>query len=124
MKTVTNRTRRLSGLLTTTALFAWGCGDGAAKPSASLTTALATVSGIVTSKGKPVSKGEVHFDSPSAPPGQASAKSTLDPKGHYSVKAQPGPNRVVVVTPGKKQPEMHAFEVKDGENSHDISLSP
>jgi hypothetical protein len=124
IKTVTNTTRRLSGLLATTALVAWGCGDGAANPSAWPSTAEASVSGTVTSKGKPMSKGEVHFDSPDAPPGHASARSALDPKGHYSVKTRPGPNRVVVVIPGRKQPEMHAFEAKEGENSYDISLSP
>jgi hypothetical protein len=121
---VRNTTRRLSRLLATTTLVAWGC-DGAANPLASPPPgAETTVSGTVTSKGKPVSKGEVHFDNPIAPAGHASARSALDAKGHYSLKTQPGPNRVVVVIPGRKQPEMHAFEVKEGENSHDIPLSP
>jgi hypothetical protein len=120
---VINRARRLSELVATSALVACGCGDGAAKPSAATPTAEATVSGTVTSNGKPVSKGEILFDNPSAPPGHPSARSALDPKGRYSLKTQPGPNRVVVVIPGQKQPEMHPFEVKEGENSHDIALS-
>ena len=59
-----------------------------------------------------------------APAGPCVGAIGLDAKGHYSLKTQPGPNRVVVVILGRKQPEMHAFEVKEGENSHDIPLSP
>ena len=57
-------TKLVAGMTTSAALFgAWGCGGSTSgRPSVSSSTATAKVSGTVTFKGKPATKGTLTFD--------------------------------------------------------------
>ena len=108
-------------------LAGWGCGDGST-PAVSSSTTEATVSGTVTIKGKPATKGEVTFD-----PANVNRKSAplatakINEEGTYTVTTLVGSNVVRVATPEttrdpKLQYNETTFDVQSGTNKLDIAL--
>ena len=100
-----------------------GCGDGA-----SSSTSEATVTGVVTLMGKPVSGGEVRFDAANINRKDEPQRSAgIGKDGRYTIKALVGSNRVTPVIPsvgrgGDLRRAIKSIEVASGENSCDIDI--
>jgi hypothetical protein len=103
-----------------------GCGDGA--PAASSSTEEATVHGIVTIDGMPSSGGKITFKSANIARRTTDASADIGEDGSYTIKTLVGENQIRV-SPGpnkkKKGSGMYSvdvFEVKSGDNTHDVTL--
>ena len=114
----------LAGLLC--GLAAGGCTPGAPYAESSLTEA--TVTGHVTSQGKPVAKGQVIFDPANINrPREAARTAQIREDGTYQVTTLIGTNRVTVAIPGRATKAgfpyiQHSFDVKAGSNSFDVTI--
>jgi len=102
-----------------------GCGSGA--PYAESSTTEATVTGRVTSEGKPVTKGQVIFD----PTNINRRKETphmadIRKDGTYEVTTLIGDNRVTLAIPSRPKKKagtrifQKVYDVKVGTNTFDI----
>ncbi len=82
------------------ALAAGGCSSGV--PYAESSRKEATVTGRVTSQGKPVTTGKVIFDPANINrPNEPAATAEIGKDGAYEVKTLIGANRVTVAIPGR-----------------------
>ena len=82
------------------ALSVGGCSSGA--PYAESSRKQATVTGSVTSQGKPVTTGKVIFDPANVNrPNEPAAMAEIGKDGTYEVKTLIGANRVTVAIPGR-----------------------
>jgi hypothetical protein len=108
------------------ALAAGGCGSGA--PYAESSMAEATVTGHVTSQGKPVTKGQVIFDPANVNRPRESARTAeIRQDGTYEVTTLIGENRVTVAIPGRTQKKaapyvQRVFKVESSGNTLDIPV--
>jgi len=88
----------------------------------------ATVTGSVKIRGKAPAKGKVRFDpANSSRPDAPVATADIGADGKYTAKTLVGKNRVTVDSPETAKDRTLAYEqieldVKDGENSFDITL--
>ena len=88
----------------------------------------ATVSGHVTSEGKPVTKGRVVFDPANVNRRNESARTAeIRPDGTYEVKTLIGENRVTVAIPGRSSKKatpyvQQVITVKTSGNTLDIPV--
>jgi hypothetical protein len=121
--------RRGTGSVVVALLFAvGGCNQG--RPSVPTSTEEATVTGSVTVRGKPATKGEIVFDSSNYLRKENAVRTApIQQDGSYTIKTFIGGNRVQVNAPGvvagrAGTPADQSFEVKPGENRFDIELSP
>jgi len=117
---------------TSTALFvllcgltAGGCGSGA--PYAESSKTEATVTGRVTSQGKPVTKGQVIFDPANINrPTETARMAEIGKDGTYEVTTLIGENRVTVAIPARPKKKVgtphvqKVCNVQSGSNSFDI----
>jgi hypothetical protein len=69
-----------------------GCGDG--KPYVDTSMTEATVSGIVTVRGKPADGGKIFFNGNSTGRSVPIKEATIGPDGSYTIKAYTGVNQV------------------------------
>src|SRR5437773_1460517 len=69
-----------------------GCGDG--KPSVDTSLTEATVTGVVTAKGEPVSGGTIHFNPSNSGRIVPTKSAEIGPDGTYTIKTYTGDNRV------------------------------
>jgi hypothetical protein len=105
----------------------WGCGGG--RPAVDTSTTEATVSGVVTIKGKPAAGGTISFDPSNVERKFEAVRSApIGEDGAYSVTTLVGQNQVSFSGPMINQyPEianesfMHDLEA--GENSIDFELA-
>jgi len=102
-----------------------GCGSSGA-PAVSSSTEEATIHGTVTVGGKKASGGKILFDPSNVhrkSVGAASAEIGKD--GTYTIKTLVGENQIRVESPETKKGmfSTDAFEVKSGDNTHDVSLT-
>jgi hypothetical protein len=82
-------------------LAAGGCGQGTPHAESSLTEA--TVTGRVTSGGKPISEGRVIFDPANVRRSTVVARTaTIGPDGTYKITTLVGENRVTVAIPARR----------------------
>ncbi|WP_435015347.1 hypothetical protein TA3x_002885 [Tundrisphaera sp. TA3] len=109
-------------------ILAQGCGGGA--PPVDTSTAQATVSGKVTIRGKPATKGSINFD-PSNIKRKDAAPTTaaIGPDGSYTAKTLLGVNQVTFSGPPfVKDPALQdsqfQFDVQAGENTFNPDLPP
>jgi hypothetical protein len=103
-----------------------GCGSGAPHAESSLTEA--TVTGRVTTQGKPITKGQVVFDPANVNrPREAARTAEIGPDGSYKVTTLIGDNRVTVAIPGRPMKKgtpyvQQTCKVQAGENTFDITV--
>jgi hypothetical protein len=104
-----------------------GCGGGA--PSASSSTAEATVHGTVTRAGKPLTKGRVTFDPANINrPTAGAATAEIAKDGTYTVRTLVDANQVSVDSPqlGRDPAGQHAsigeYVAKDGDNTFEVVI--
>jgi hypothetical protein len=69
-----------------------GCGDG--KPSVDTSLTEATVTGVVTAKGVPVTGGTIHFNPSNAGRISETKTAQIGPDGTYTIKTYTGDNKV------------------------------
>ena len=102
-----------------------GCGDGKPYTDTSLTEA--TVSGVVTAKGEPVTKGIISFNPANSGRQVGARTAEIGPGGHYTLKTYTGDN---LVTYGGEVAEKHRgvglrrdfATVQGGENTFDFDV--
>lgn len=105
---------------------AGGCGSGAPRAESSLTEA--TVTGRVTTPGKPITKGQVIFDPANVNrPREAARTAEIGPDGSYKVTTLIGENRVTVAIPGRPMKKgtpyvQQTCRVQAGDNTFDIAV--
>ena len=110
------------------ALIAPGCGDGA--PSVDSSTAEGTVSGKVTIRGKPATKGSIIFDPSNIKRKDAApVTAAIGADGSYSTKTLVGVNQVTFSGPpfvkdALLQDSRFQFDVQSGDNHFDAELPP
>jgi hypothetical protein len=102
-----------------------GCGDGA--PPVDSSTTEATITGIVTYKGKPVEAGDIVFDPSNYLRKVGDRSAPIGADGHFTAKTYTGSNRIKVggalLTAHPELRFMKKFmEVESGENAADIEL--
>ena len=108
------------------ALSVGGCSSGT--PYAESSRKQATVTGSVTSQGKPVTTGKVIFDPANVNrPNEPAAMAEIGKDGRYEVKTLIGANRVTVAMPGRRTPAGSPYvqqicEVQSGNNTFDIMI--
>jgi hypothetical protein len=110
-----------------TLLAGWGCGAGGSAPAVSSSMTEATVSGTVTIKGKPATKGEVSFDPANVSRNVGARTAPIGADGTYTITTLVGGNVVRVATPETtKDPVLQynetTFDVQSGTNQLDIVL--
>ena len=112
--------------LTTALVIGAGCGGGT--PSASSSTAEATVRGTVTVRGQPPAKGTITFD-----PGNINRKDAMPrtaeitKNGTYEIKTLVGENSVTVRSPAvdkdaRLSANQRTIDVQAGENTVPIEI--
>lgn len=102
-----------------------GCDQGGSAPAVSSSTEEGTVHGTVTINGKKASGGTIQFDPSNIKRKSVSAVAAeISKDGTYSIKTLIGENQIRVDSPETKKGmfSVDSFEVKSGENSHDVSL--
>jgi hypothetical protein len=108
------------------ALAVGGCSSGA--PYAESSRKEATVTGRVTSQGKPVTTGKVIFDPANINrPNEPAATAEIGKDGTYEVKTLIGANRVTVAIPGRRTKAGSPYvqqicDVQSGNNAFDIAI--
>ncbi len=105
-----------------------GCG-GSGVPFAESSTTEATVTGRVTARGKPVTKGQAVFDPANINrPTETARVGEIRADGTYQVTTLIGDNRVTLAIPGKPKDKVGAshfqkvLNVKPGTNNFDITV--
>ncbi len=102
-----------------------GCGDGKPYTDTSLTEA--TVSGVVTAKGEPVTAGTINFNAANSGRIVPTRTAEIGPDGRYTVKTFTGDN---LVTYGGELAKKHmgvglrrdSAAVQSGENTFDFDV--
>jgi hypothetical protein len=122
-----SRSKAWAPLLGVILLGSWGCDGGGTAPPVSSSRTEATVSGKVTIKGRPATKGQVIFDSANiSRKDVAPVSAPIGSDGAYSAKTLVGENRVTVQSPELTTPELQynesTFDVQSGDNKLDIAL--
>src|SRR3954469_17261904 len=124
-----NGLARLTGLAAATLLvIAWGCGSGA--PAVDTSTTEATVKGVVTIRGKPVTEGRISFDPSNVKRKSEPVRSApIGKDGSYTVKTLVGGNQVTFSGPAfdkdrQLQDVLLPFDVQAGENTFNVELPP
>jgi hypothetical protein len=112
------------GLLATTLFFiGWGCSD---VPPVDTSTEEATVHGIITIKGKPVTSGRVVFDPANIKRNTEPRKADIGKDGSYSIKTMVGENIVKLeskeVMKANLETQFISTKVASGDNTFDIKL--
>ncbi len=102
-----------------------GCGDG--KPSTDTSLTEATVTGVVTAKGEPVTEGTIVFNPNNSGRKVAMKTATIGPDGHYTIKTYTGDNQVTYGDAvAKKYPGVGLRKdyasVQSGENKLDFDV--
>ncbi len=102
-----------------------GCGSGA--PYAESSKTEATVTGRVTSQGKPVTKGQVVFDPTNINrPTETARMGEIRKDGTYELTTLIGENRVTVAIPARPKKKVgtphfqKVYNVQSGSNTFDI----
>jgi hypothetical protein len=106
-------------------VLASGCGDG--KPYHDTSLNEATVSGVVTANGEPVTSGTISFNGANSGRIVPARTAEIGSDGHYTVKAYTGDN---LVTYGGEVAKKHmgvglrkdSATVKSGENQFDFDV--
>jgi hypothetical protein len=101
-----------------------GCGDGA--PPVSASSQEATVHGIVTIDGKPASGGKIVFKSANiARKSAPDVSAEIEKDGSYAIKTLVGENQIRFAPSDaqKRRYGVDVFEVKSGDNTHDVTLA-
>ena len=117
-------------VLAASGLVAIGSGCEGGKPAVDSSTEEATVKGVVTFKGKAVTKGEIAFDPSNYQRKMAAAsRAPIGADGRYSIKTLVGENKVSFAIPEtardpKLQDLMLPRVIKSGENTLDFELPP
>jgi hypothetical protein len=117
---------RASLLVVLCVLAASGCGSGAPYAESSMTEA--TVTGRVSSSGKPITKGQVVFDPANVNRrGEEARMAEIGQDGTYKLTTLIGENRVTVAIPGRTRKAgspyvQQIFKVQTGENTFDITV--
>jgi hypothetical protein len=108
-------------------LVAAGCGSGA--PYAESSRTEATVTGRVTTAGKPITQGQVIFDPANINRrGETARTAEIGPDGTYTITTLIGENRVTVAIPGRTRKAgspyvQQVVNVKAGaDNTFDITV--
>ena len=107
-------------------LAAGGCGSGAPYAESSLVET--TVTGHVTSEGKPITKGRVIFDPANVNRRSEAARTAeIRKDGSYEVNTLIGENRVTVAIPGRSQKKgaphvQQVYKVEPSGNTLDIAV--
>ncbi len=121
----TDRTMILWSLALLTIPFA-GCGGDA--PAMSSSTEEGSVSGVIKFEGKPVTRGQVHFDpSSNVRKGAQARTATIAKDGTYSVSTLVGQNRVRFSGVTSKRDlsfEELGRDIKSGTQTLDFDLAP
>jgi hypothetical protein len=119
------RASRNSALLVMLCGLGCGCGSGAPYAESSMTEA--TVTGRVTTQGKPVTNGQVVFDPSNINRRSETARTVeLRKDGTYEVTTLIGENRVTLAIPGRPKKKVgtphfqKVYDVKAGTNTFDI----
>ena len=112
-------------LTMTTLTLCQGCGDG--KPSVDTSLTEATVSGVVSVRGKPATAGLIRFNPSNAGRIVPARTAEIGPDGHYTIKTLTGDNRVTFDGEiAKKNSGLGLMkeyaDVKSGENQIDYDL--
>ena len=112
------------GLLATTFLvIGWGCSG---TPPVDTTTEEATVHGVITIKGKPVTSGRVVFDPANFKRKVEPRKADIGKDGSYSIKTLVGENVVKLesneVLRANMEMQFIVAKVTPGDNTFDIKL--
>src|SRR5262249_55512696 len=115
--------RLLTATLASLVTVAWGCG-GSGKPPVSSSTTEAKVSGRVLIKGKPATKGTVHFDPSNYRRKMEPVRSApINPDGSYEITTLVGENTVSVRGRGLGYADQTlSVIVAKGQNTFDIVL--
>ncbi|SIN79461.1 hypothetical protein SAMN05444166_0899 [Singulisphaera sp. GP187] len=103
-----------------------GCDQSGGAPSVSSSTEEGTVHGTVTVNGKLASGGKILFDPSNIHRKSVSAASAeIGKDGTYSVKTLIGENLIRVESPETKKGmfNVDSFDVKSGDNTHDVALT-
>src|SRR5262245_30795240 len=95
-------------------LAAWGCDEGRPRVESSMTEA--KVTGKVTSKGKPVTRGTVVFNPANVERKVASRQAPIGPDGSYEITTLIGENTV-----SAGGVDTITFDVKPGTNALDLN---
>jgi hypothetical protein len=116
--------RQALGLLATTLLvIGWGCSG---TPPVDTSTEEATVHGIISIKGKPVTSGRVIFDPANIKRNVEPRKAEIGKDGSYSIKTLVGENVVKLesneVMKANLETQFIATQVAPGDNTFDIKL--
>ncbi|MFO0907849.1 MAG: hypothetical protein U0794_05720 [Isosphaeraceae bacterium] len=109
----------------TLALAAWGCAES--KPSVETSLEEATVKGLVSIQGKPVTHGEVTFDAANYLRRDVQARTVpIQKDGSYTISTPIGENRVTLTTPetakGRLATQEIHCQVKEGSNDFNIDV--
>lgn len=118
------------GVLVASGVLAIGLGCGGGTPAVDTSTEEATVKGVVTFKGKAVSKGEIAFDPSNVKRKmEAARRAPIGPDGSYSLKTLVGENKVSFSIPEtardpKLQDLLIPKNVASGENTFNFELPP
>ena len=112
------------GLLATTLLvIGWGCSG---TPPVDTSTEEATVHGVITIKGKPVTSGRVVFDPANIKRNVETRKAEIGNDGSYSIKTLVGENVVKLesnqVMKANLETQFISTKVAPGDNPFDIKL--
>jgi hypothetical protein len=86
------RTRFLLAMAAVAGAMISGCGDG--KPSVDTSLTEATVTGVVTAKGVPVTGGTIHFNPSNAGRISETKTAQIGSDGRYTIKTYTGDNKV------------------------------
>ena len=112
------------GLLATTLLvISWGCSE---KPPVDTGTEEATVHGVITINGKPVTSGRVVFDPANIKRNVEPRKAEIGKDGSYSIKTLVGENVVKLESPqvmmANLETQYISTMVEPGDHTFDIKL--
>jgi hypothetical protein len=111
------------GLLATTLIIGWGCSG---TPPVDTSTEEATVHGVITIKGKPVTSGRVVFDPANIKRNVEPRKAEIGKDGSYSTKTLIGENAVklesIEVMKANLETQFISTKVAPGDNTFDIKL--
>ena len=119
-----NTASQALGLLATTLLvISWGCSE---KPPVDTSRDEATVHGVITINGKPVTSGRVVFDPANIKRNVEPRKAEIGKDGSYSIKTLVGENVVKLesaqVMKANLEAQFLSTRVAPGDNTFDIQL--
>ena len=110
-------------LATTLLVIGWGCSG---TPPVDTSTAEATVHGVITIKGKPVTSGRVVFDPANIKRNVEPRKAEIGKDGSYTMKTLVGENVIKLesneVMKANLEAQFISTKVEPGDNTFDIKL--